>query len=120
MGVPQHPHPSFPGRESAQVRLVSARGGEGDLFCRQQLGKHPQPLQTIAGALASVAALVLGSPIWQNQPPPLPKGPCSPCASVWGTGGCEAGTPVWVQGRWRARRRGCEVKAGAEQLQMSM
>lgn len=70
MGVPQHPHPSFPGRESAQVRLVSARGGEGDLFCRQQLGKHPQPLQAIVGALASVAALVLGSPIWQNKPPP--------------------------------------------------
>lgn len=91
MGVPQHPHPSFPGRESAQVRLVSARGGEGDLFCRQQLGKHPQPLQTIAGALASVAALVLGSPIWQNQPPPTAKG------TVFTL--CQCLGDRWVRGR---------------------
>lgn len=64
------------------MRPVLTRGGEGDLFCRQQLGKHLQPLQAAVGALAPVAAPVLGCPIWQNQP--SPKGPCPPRASAQG------------------------------------
>lgn len=55
--------------DGAQVRLVSARGGEGYLFCRQQLQRHLQPLQAAVGALAPVAAPMLGSPVQQNQSP---------------------------------------------------
>jgi len=98
------------------VSLVSAGSEEVDLFCRQQLGKHPQPLQVSVGALAPVVASVLGSRIWQNQPPqrecvhPVPvgqvgaeRGPqvgvgkaAGTAEGMGGEGGCWVAADVYV------------------------
>lgn len=77
---------------SSQVRLASGASREGDLSGgQQQLGKHPQPLRAVTGALAPAAALVLGSPVQQNEPPRRDHVPPVPVPE--GQAGLEQGPP---------------------------